>query len=162
MSTFKQKFVSGNPLGSVGLAVGLDFHKTIDYDRKAMRKALNAGGALLRKEARRIVSRKAVSLPGEAPGVVTGRLMRSIGIVKRGSKGGWVKVGPRTIKGSVFYPAFLFYGRKKGDLEPRANFMVQALENQAEPVRNQIRAALAQSLVPRLSLIHISEPTRPY
>lgn len=147
MATSKQKFVSGNPLGGVGLAVGLDFHKTIDYDRKAMRKALNAGGALLRKEARRIVSRKAVSLPGEAPGVVTGRLMRSIGIVTRGSKGGWVKVGPRTIKGSAFYPAFLFHGTDT--LAPRENYMVQALENQAEPVRNHIRAALAQSLVPR-------------
>lgn len=149
MATHKEKYISGNSQGSVGLAVGLDFHKTIDYDRKAMRRALNAGGALVRKEARRLLSRKAVSLPGEVPGTVTGRLMRSIGIVSRGSKGGWVKVAPRAIKGSVFYPAFLFYGSPKTGLAKRANFMTQALANQSEPVRNQVRAALAQSLVPR-------------
>lgn len=147
--TEKAKYATGNSLGSIGLAVGLDFHKTIDYDRSAMRRALRAGGALVRKEARRLLSRAAVSSPGEMPGKETGRLIRSIGVVSSGRKGGWIKIGPRTIKGSAFYPAFLFYGSDKRNIAKRANFMGQALTNQAEPVRTLVRAALAQALVPR-------------
>ena len=107
---------SGGSLGGVEVQVGLEFHKIIDYDRKAMRKALREGAAVVRKEARRILSRRVVSLPGEFPGQQSGALKRSIGIVSRGSKGGWVKVGVRSIPNSVFYPAFLFYGSSKTGL----------------------------------------------
>lgn len=147
--TGKQRFHSGRGLGSLELDVGLEGHKTIDYDRRAMRKALVAGAGLVRKDARRLLSRRAISSPGEVPGQQTGALARSIGVVSRGSKGGWVKVGPRAIRGSVFYPAFLFYGSPKTGLEKRANYMAQALTNQREPIRTQVRSALAQSLVPR-------------
>ncbi len=146
----KAKFITGNSTEGIGLAVGLEFHKTIDYDRRAMRRALTSGGGLVRKEARRLLARQAISLPGQDPGRHTGRLMRSIGVVSRGSKGGWIKIAPKTFRDkSLFYPAMLFYGRKKGDLAPRANFMARALANQAESVRSQVRAALAQCLVPR-------------
>lgn len=145
----KQRFVTGNSLDGVQLEVGLEYHKTIDYDRRAMRRALTRGAADVRKEARRLLSRRAISAPGEIPGEQSGKLKRSIGIVSRGSKGGWVKVGPTTIKGSVFYPAFLFYGSQKTGLAKRANFMEEALQRRREPLRNMIRAALKDSLVPR-------------
>lgn len=79
----------------------------------------------------------------------TGRLKQAIGVVSSARFGGWIKVGVRTIKGSDFYPAFLFYGSPKTGLQPRANFIVEALENRRESVRSEIRAALRNSLVPR-------------
>lgn len=137
-------------LGGVDLRVGLEFHKTIDYDRRAMRKALVKGAADIRKEGRRIVSRRAVSAAGDFPGMQTGALKRAIGIVSKGSKGGWIKVGVRKTKEMTdFYPAFLFYGSRKTGLEKRANFMTAALANKREGVRKEIRAALKDSLVPR-------------
>lgn len=135
--------------GAVLLEVGLEFHKTIDYDRAALRRALRSGAAQVTKESRRLVSRRAVSAAGEMPGQQTGRMKRAIGVVSRGRLGGWIKVGVRTIKGSDFYPAFLFYGSPKTGLEPRANFPVQALDNKRETVRGEIRAALRNSLVSR-------------
>lgn len=145
----KSRFRTGNSLGEIGFEVGLSGHSVIDYDRKAMRRALVRGAAQIRKEARRIVSRRAISRPGEFPGLQTGTLKRAIGIVSKGSKGGWVKVGVKTIKGSDFYPAFLFYGSPKTNLAKRGNFMVSALETKRETVRDEIRAALKNSLVPR-------------
>lgn len=136
-------------LGGVELQVGLEFHKTIDYDRKAMRKALVRGAAEVRKQARRLVSRRSISLAGDFPGSQSGALKRAIGIVSKGSKGGWVKVGVRSIPNSVFYPAFLFYGSPKTGLEKRANFMTAALDEKRESVRSMIRDALKNSLVPR-------------
>lgn len=149
MARDMSRFVTGEGLGGLELAVGLAGHKIIDYDRRAMRKALVRGAADVRKEARRMLARKAVSQPGEVPGMQSGELRRSIGVVSRGSRGGWVKVAPRTIKGSDFYPAFLFYGSPSTGLDPRANFMEMALQNRSEAIRSEIRRALSESLVPR-------------
>ena len=137
-------------ISGINLDVGLKFHKIIDYDRKAMRRALARGAAHIRKEARRIVSRRAVSAPGAMPGMQTGVLRRAIGIVSKGTKGGWVKVGVRKTKEMTdFYPAFLFYGSVKTGLAKRGNFMISALENKRDGVRTEIRAALKDALVPR-------------
>ncbi len=137
-------------MAGIELSVGLSFHKLIDFDRKALRKAMREGGAVVRKEARSIVSKRAISQPGEFPGQQTGTLRRAIGIVGRGSKGGWIKVGVRkTPAMKDFYPAFLFYGSEKRNLAPRANFMQTALQNKREVVRSNIRAALQNALVPR-------------
>lgn len=143
-------------LGGFDLSVGLEFHKIIDYDRRAMRKALREGAAQVRKEARRIVSRRAISLSGDFPGLQTGALKRAIGIVGKGSKGGWIKIGVRKSKEMKdFYPAFLFYGSnivgrgRNGVLTRRGNFMTAALAAKRDTVRSQIRSALQNSLVPR-------------
>lgn len=137
-------------IGGIELSVGLEFHKIIDYDRKALKKAMREGAAQVRKEARRIVSRRAISAAGEFPGLQTGALKRAIGIVGKGSKGGWIKIGVRKSKEMKdFYPAFLFYGSPSTGLAARGNFMVTALNSKREAVRSQIRAALKDSLVPR-------------
>lgn len=109
----KARYVTGKSLGGLEIQVGLDYHKTIDYDRKKMRAALVRGAGTVRKEARRLVNRRTVSKPGESPGRKTGGLWRAIGVVSRGTKGGWVKIGPKTISNRVFYPAFLFHGVKR-------------------------------------------------
>ena len=154
----KKRFITGNDLGLGRISVGLEFHKTIDYDRKAMRGALTVGGRIVIQEARRIVSRRAISAPGEDPGMVTGTLMRSIRRISAGSKGGWIKVGPTRTKQMLakttnskhaYYPAFLFYGSPKTGLAKRNNFMVDALQNKLSPVRSVIQTALRDALVPR-------------
>lgn len=145
-----EKDSSYGSLNGINLRVGLEFHKTIDYDRKAMRKALAKGAAEVRKEARRIISRRAISSAGEFPGLQTGTLKRAVGIVSKGSKGGWIKVGVKKTKEMTdFYPAFLFYGSAKINLARRGNFITAALASKREGVRSQIRAALQNSLVPR-------------
>ncbi|GGH55186.1 hypothetical protein GCM10010975_12490 [Comamonas phosphati] len=140
---------SDGQVAGINLHVGLDFHSTIDYDRKAMRRALVKGAAVVRKEARTLVSRRVVSQPGEFPGVVTGAMRRAIGVIGRGSKGGWVKVGVRAIPGSFYYPAVLFYGSPARHIAARGNFMTAALANRGGEIREQVRDALRHALVPR-------------
>lgn len=135
--------------GPFDLFVGLEYHQTIDFDKRGLRKSMRQGAADVRKEARRLVSRRAISAPGEMPGQQSGALKRAIGIVSRGSRGGWIKIGVRSIPGSAFYPAFLFYGSPKTGLQQRGNFMVAALSNRRTVVRGMIRGALRESLKPR-------------
>ncbi|PZO17633.1 MAG: hypothetical protein DCF26_09400 [Burkholderiales bacterium] len=70
-------------------------------------------------------------------------------MVSKGSKGGWIKVAPRKIDGSAFYPAFLFYGSKDTGLAPRSNYMADALQEKAPSIREEARDALRRALVPR-------------
>lgn len=155
--------------------VDVEGHTKIDFDRRMVRKALMKGGREIRKEARRLVARKAISKPGENPGKRRGYLQRSIDLVTPFSKTGfWVKVEPTTqgIKksGRIYYPAVLFYGVRgrraaRGDkrsqteaarsdrfvsnfsLEPRDNYMVQALDRKREGVRAELRSALQAALI---------------
>jgi hypothetical protein len=155
--------------------VDVEGHTKLDFDRRLVRKALMKGGREIRKEARRLVARRAISKPGEAPGKQRGYLQRSIDLVTPFSKTGfWVKVEPTTqgIKksGRIYYPAVLFYGvrgrraargekRDQGKaakaerfvsgmtLEPRDNYMVKALERKREGVRAELRSALQAALI---------------
>ena len=136
-------------VGGVRLFVGLDFHSSIDYDRRQLRRALIKGSALVRKEARTLVSRRVVSQPGEFPGQQSGAMRRAIGVIGKGSRGGWIKIGVRAIPGSFYYPAVLFYGSPKRHIVARGNFMTAALANRSAEIRDQVRSALRQSLVPR-------------
>lgn len=132
------------------LDVMITGHKLIDFDKRKLRKALLVGGAEVRKQARRLVSRRAISQPGEYPGKDSGALARSIKIYKRGSRGGYVKVGPtKTAEMSAFYPAFLFYGSSKNNLQPRKNYMTDALDDKRTFVRQQILTSMVGALVPR-------------
>ncbi|WP_045726749.1 MULTISPECIES: hypothetical protein [unclassified Xanthomonas] len=136
-------------IAGIQLYVGLKFHRTIDYDRKAMRRALVKGAAVVRKEARTLVSARVVSEPGEFPGQVTGAMRRAIGVIGKGSKGGWIKVGVRAIPGNFYYPAVLFYGSTTRNIRARGNFMTTALANRGNQIREQVRDALRQALRPR-------------
>lgn len=145
-----ERETTSGSIGAADVQVGLEFHKTIDYDRRLMRRALVKGAGTVRKEARRMISRRAISAPGDMPGMQSGAMRRAVGIVSKGSKGGWVKVGVRkTAEMKDFYPAFLFYGSAKTGLARRGNFVVAALDNKREAVRSQIRGDLKNALVPR-------------
>lgn len=141
---------SSSSQGGIRLDTMLVGHSMIDFDRSKIRKILNQEGGEIRKAARRLVARRAISSPGELPGKASGALMRSIKVYKRGSRGGWVKVGPtKTPEMSAFYPAFLFYGSSKTGLAPRVNYMMLALDQRRDSARAKIRAALPDALKPR-------------
>lgn len=137
----------------------------IDFDKKKIRKVLRAEGAIIRKEARKLVARRAIaSAPGEYPTRQTGALMRSIK-VKVSKPGFMVKIAPyKTSEMSAFYPAFLNNGitglparkdRKaqlkngKWRVAPRKNYMIEALNHRRETSRAAILNALQDSLIPR-------------
>lgn len=142
---------TGTHSANAAFAINTDVlgHERIDYDKRVMRKVLVKEGAAVRKEARRLIARRAVSKPGENPGRDTGATQRSIK-VKVSSGGFWVRIAPfRTEEmGKDFYPAYLYYGTKRG-VAKRGNYMVQALEKRRQPARAAIRAGLASAIKPR-------------
>ncbi len=140
---------SSGEVAGVRLFVGLNFHQAIDFDRKPLRRALVNGARVVRKEARTLVSRRVVSQPGEFPGQQSGAMRRAIGVISKGSRGGWIKIGVRAIPGSFYYPAVLFYGSPKRHIAARGNFMTAALANRSAAIRDQVRSALRHALVPR-------------
>lgn len=133
--------------------VDVEGHSKIDFDKRKVRQALLKGGREIRKVARRLVSRRALSRPGEFPGRGRGDLQRAIGLVLPRSKlGFWVKVEPTTagIKktGRMYYPAVLFHGSKKRGIEPRGNYMVAALGAKRDSIRADLSGALQAALKP--------------
>ena len=126
------------------------------FDKRELKAAIRKGGAVVRKEARRLIARKAISSAGEIPGKLTGAMQNSIK-VKVGSGGGYARVMPTMTQEMInntksakyprgaYYPAFLFYGTSRG-LRPRKDFMVQALDNKQFEIRAAITAALANAI----------------
>jgi len=145
-------------MNAIEIGVGLDGHTTIDYDRSKMRTALQRGSMVIRAAARRLVSRQAASSPGEFPGMITGTLKRAISITGKGSGGGWVRVGVKSIKGKPFYPIFLLRGTKDrytknhrytGKVDPRNDYIGAAALAKRESVRSIVQSELANALIPR-------------
>ncbi|CAK0771396.1 conserved hypothetical protein [Gammaproteobacteria bacterium] len=130
----------------------IDFRITVEgfdrlkFDKKQLRAAIRKGGTVVRKEARRLIASRAVSLPGQFPGYQSGAMSRSIK-VKIGSRGGYALIKPYKTSemGENFYPAYLIYGTSRG-LKPRKDFMVSALDNKQTEIRGAISAALAAGL----------------
>lgn len=149
----------------------------IDFDKRQVRRAMVRIGAVVRKDARRLVARRAISSPGEYPGADTGALKRSI--TSRVSKPGFlVVIRPvMTSEMDAFYPAYLWYGvrrlvnrkvqaswdanrkRKKGHTEitkaasawriaPRKNYMTDALAAKRGLIQQTLAAALENALKP--------------
>lgn len=142
-------------------------HSHLDFDKRQIRKAMRAIGADLRKVARKLVSRRAVSSAGEAPGKRTGTLQRAIKY-KVSKPGLLVRIAPDKTEamGNGYYPAFLNYGVRRNrsakaakghkrqpsgqyKLEPRENYMEKALDERRENARQVLAAALDNALIAR-------------
>lgn len=129
----------------------------IDYDRAPIRKALRMEINLVRDAARGLVSGASPSAPGEFPGQRTGVLKRAIkSKVMRGGLAAITRPEKTTRMGKDFYPAFLKFGVKKRrgqmlnpGLEPRADYMIAALERRSAAATEVLRVALQNALVPR-------------
>jgi hypothetical protein len=138
--------------GGVVLSAALHGHSAIDFDKRKVKKALQVAARKVQKAARKMVSRRAISQAGQAPGRDTGALQKSISL-RWGSGGFWVRVEPTTagIKatGKVYYPAILYFGAPSHGLAARANYMADALDGERAGARAAIRQAMQEALKPR-------------
>lgn len=147
----------------VGVSVDPGF-KRIDYDAKALKKPLRQSGNAVRKIARKMISRKAVSEAGKFPGKQTGTMQKSIKI--KVSKSGYsVAVYPtKTQAMPAYYPAFVVYGHRGPNSEtaqearshkqrsgkkvaaPRKNFVPEAADRYAKTFQSEMFAALGEAI----------------
>lgn len=81
-----------------------------DFDKRAVKAGHRTVGKEVRAIARKLVSRKAVSKPGEFPGKGTGALQRAIRM--RVSKSGFSVAVYSQMKEKPYYPAFVVYGHR--------------------------------------------------
>jgi hypothetical protein len=115
------------------------------FNKRELKAAIRKGGGEVRREARRLIARRAISAAGDFPGYDSGAMSRAIK-VKVGSGGGYAKIAPfKTGDMKDFYPAFLEYGTSRG-LRPRKNFMIAALDNKQAAIRAAISASLRRAL----------------
>lgn len=128
--------------------------KRIDFEKKAIRKALRGAGNIVAREQRNLIRRPVRSQPGQPPGLVTGTLLQYVRV--RTGMGGWlVRVGSEaphahfTIKGTG--KRWKKSGNKQytGVAEPRP-FVEKALANRQAKVETLLARALAEALKPVL------------
>lgn len=113
--------------------------------KPSIRKSMRRAGAVVQKKAKRLVSAGGRSDASAYPGRRSGKLRRSIR-VKVSASGFLVRVMPQRLEDmEEYYPAYLFYGTSRG-VEPRQNYMVDALESEQAEVRRIISAGLLDAL----------------
>lgn len=147
----------------VGVSVDPGFKK-IDYDGKALKKPLRKSGNEVRKLARKLISRQAVSEAGQFPGKQTGTMAKSIK-VKVSRYGYLVRIAPtKTDAMPVYYPAFVVYGHRGPNSEtkqearahkkrygkkvaaPRKNFVPEAADKYAKTFQSEMFDALGEAI----------------
>lgn len=139
-------------------------YRKIDYDPKALKQPLRKSGNAVRKIARKMISRKAVSEAGQFPGKQTGEMAKSIKV--KVSKSGYsVAVYPtKTQAMPAYYPAFVVYGHRapysetaqearshkqragKKVAAPRKNFVPEAADKYAKTFESEMFDALGDSI----------------
>ena len=139
-------------------------YRKIDYDPKALKQPLRKSGNAVRKIARKMISRKAVSEAGQFPGKQTGEMAKSIKV--KVSKSGYsVAVYPtKTQAMPAYYPAFVVYGRRapysetaqearshkqragKKVAAPRKNFVPEAADKYAKTFESEMFDALGDAI----------------
>lgn len=139
-------------------------YRKIDYDPKALKQPLRKSGNAVRKIARKMISRKAVSEAGQFPGNQTGEMAKSIKV--KVSKSGYsVAVYPtKTQAMPAYYPAFVVYGHRapysetaqearshkqragKKVAAPRKNFVPEAADKYAKTFESEMFDALGDAI----------------
>ena len=139
-------------------------YRKIDYDPKALKQPLRGSGNAVRKIARKMISREAVSEAGQFPGKQTGEMAESIKV--KVSKSGYsVAVYPtKTQAMPAYYPAFVVYGHRapysetaqearshkqragKKVAAPRKNFVPEAADKYAKTFESEMFDALGDAI----------------
>lgn len=137
-----------------------DGFKFFDFDKKVIRKALREVGRDVRKESRQLISKRAVSRPGEPPGKQSGELQRSVkATLSKSGHSVWIRPA-KTSKMRDFYPAFVIFGhrgpgsdsidqrskKRKGQkvAEARQNFIETAANKYAPKFDSHMRDAFSE------------------
>jgi len=131
-------------MSSPTINVTLGRWKTIDFDKKPIRKVVRRAGQDVQKTARRLVNRKGkVSKAGEYPGRRTGELFRSIRSKQRNPFVAIIRPN-KTAAMKAYYPLFLLKGTK--NLDPRGDVFGDALEAETPQIVPKLQTALADAL----------------
>lgn len=141
-----------------------------DIDGKELKKTQRKVGREVQKIARKLVSKRAVSKPGDVPGMNTGKLRKAISY--RPSRSGFsVGISSKPKGFDVYYPAFVYYGHRRPGADkglgvdgkkqhgrkrigkkvaaPRANWIVEAaMKYGVERYGYEIREALNDAIKP--------------
>lgn len=140
--------------------------RRIDYDGRELRKTLRKAGSDVRRIARKLISKRAVSEAGEFPGKQTGEMAKSIRV--HVSRSGYsVSIHPtKTSRMPAYYPAFVVYGHRAPHSEtkeearahkarsgkkvaaPRKNFIVDAATENRLQFERDMYEALSNSIKP--------------
>lgn len=139
-------------------------YRKIDYDPKALKQPLRKSGNAVRKIARKMISREAVSEAGQFPGKQTGEMAKSIK-AKVSRDGYLVRIAPTKTKAMpVYYPAFVVYGHRapysetaqearshkqragKKVAAPRKNFVPEAADKYAKTFESEMFDALGDAI----------------
>lgn len=139
-----------------------DGFKFFDFELKPIKAGLRAVGKEVAKESKKAVSKKAVSKPGEFPGMQSGQLKKAIKYkVSRSGRSVWV-VATRTEAMKDYYPAFVVYGhrapktdsidqrgkKRKGKkvAEPRKNYITEIAKNYGKFFEQQMAGAFDEAI----------------
>ncbi|RFB73825.1 MULTISPECIES: hypothetical protein [unclassified Herbaspirillum] len=138
------------------------FDKSVDFDKKQIRKAMRQAGRIVQGGAKKRVGKTGGSTAGDYPARRRGLLQRSIK-TKVSRSGFLVRVAPFMVAGmKAYYPAFLFYGakrkpgarrdrRSKGTgamrIEARGNYMADELKDDSGSIQRLLEAAFSSALV---------------
>lgn len=163
---------------SSGVYLHVDFPgaQEIRFNKARVRRAFVDIGRSMLRDNRRAVARRAISKAGEAPGMQSGDLAKSIGYyVPRASgnrPGFMVKIShnkgegaSKQIPSSDFYPAYLFYGvrraakrgksHRKGAsggspwrIAPRQNYFAKTLKDRNYQIQRVLFTALRAAVRP--------------
>lgn len=139
-------------------------YRKIDYDPKALKQPLRKSGNAVRKIARKMISREAVSEAGQFPGKQTGEMAKSIKVKVSKS---WYSVAvypTKTQAMPAYYPAFVVYGHRapysetaqearshkqragKKVAAPRKNFVPEAADKYAKTFESEMFDALGAAI----------------
>lgn len=124
-----------------------------DFDVRVLKRHLRKQANKIRKEARRLVSKRGVSNPGDFPGLRTGRMRKGIK-VEVWKSGYGATIRPTVPDKTAPYPQYVVFGhlgpkKTSPKTAARANFMVAAADRVGEgQLKEGLRIALESSFKP--------------
>ena len=139
-----------------------DGFKFFDFELKPIKAGLRIVGKEVAKESKKVVSKKAISRPGEFPGMQSGQLKKAVKHkVSRSGRSVWV-VATRPKEWKYYYPAFVVYGhraprtdsldqqgkKRKGRkvAEPRKNYIPETAKNYGRFFEKQMEVAFDEAI----------------
>lgn len=120
----------------------------LEFNKPLFRKALKQSARGVRDDAKRLLARRAISQPGEYPGMKTGDTRKSVYVRLSRSKWSAIVEPQRTphMTSTKFYPQILIKGRNKRKLEPRRDPVKDALEARREEIQKTVFEALQDAI----------------
>lgn len=115
------------------------------FDLTVLSDGLSEQGKLIRRDARRLVARAAVSKAGEYPGKDSGTLAKTISF-KKFRSGLGVYITHKMKSGQYRYPFALVNGSAETGLEPRADYIADTFESRKVYVQAMLRSSLRKSI----------------